>query len=106
VPNRPTDLAASAPPIASGFITEGYTKINPNYLWDVNNIPVTPGDNGSTITYNLQNAITHEFGHWLYLNHSGANCTEATMYNSAIHGELKKISLDPADENAINWQYP
>ena len=103
-----TKIAVAAPPISSGFITVGYTKINPNYLWDVNNTPVSgnPDSNGNTDTYNLQSVATHEFGHWLYLNHSGANCTGATMYFSIVPGEIKKITLANADKNAINWQYP
>ena len=109
VPNNPIKLAGSAPPIASGFITVGYTKINPNFLWDVNNTPApgNPDNNGSAITYNLQNVVTHELGHWLYLNDiNDSNCTTVTMDYSVGHGELIKIDLDVADEDAVNWQYP
>lgn len=109
VPINQYDLAASAPPPSSGFITSGYTKINPNYLWDVNNtsIPGNPGNNGSTITYNLQNVVTHELGHWLLLiDINDSSCADVTMDYSVGHGELIKIDLHTADENAINWQYP
>jgi len=109
VPNDESKLAASAPAPSSGFITSGYTKINPNYLWDVNNTPIpgNPGNNGSTITYNIQNVVTHELGHWLYLNDiNDSNCRDVTMDYSSGHGELIKIDLDIADENAVNWQYP
>jgi hypothetical protein len=91
VPNDESKLAASAPAPSSGFITSGYTKINPNYLWDVNNTPIpgNPGNNGSSITYNLQNVVTHELGHWLYLNDiNDSNCRDVTMDYSSGHGEL------------------
>jgi hypothetical protein len=106
VPNDESKLAVAAPSPTSEFITSNYVKINPRYLWDVNNTPI-PGDpenNGSTVTYNLQNVVTHEFGHWLFLKHS--TCTATTMYAYFSHGELRKIDLDTADITAINWQYP
>jgi len=112
IPNNQTNLAASAPPPSSGYITSGYTKINPLMSWDVNNTPLpnNPGNNGSTTTYNLQNVTTHEFGHWLFLNDitpaSNPGCTQVTMDYDIGFGEIMKITLDIADENAINWQYP
>ena len=88
-------------------ITERWTVINSDVSWDTNNIPDenNPDINGSTTTHNIQNVMTHEFGHWLRLLHSG--CTSATMYFAITsYGEIKKITLDIADEDAINWQYP
>ena len=109
VPNNQNNLAASAPPPASGFMVVGYTKVNPNFSWDVNNTPAqgTPGNNGSTTSFNLQNVMSHEFGHWLFLDDiNDVNCTHVTMDYSIAKGELIKISLETADEEAINWQYP
>ena len=106
VPNDESKLAVAAPPPSSEFITSNYILINPHYLWDANNTPIpsNPNTNGSNITYNLQNVVTHEFGHWLFLNHS--SCTDTTMYAYFAHGEIYKIDLDTADIDAINWQYP
>jgi len=51
--------------------------------------------------------MTHEFGHWLILNDiNDSNCLAVTMDGTIGHGELIKIDLDIADEEAINWQYP
>jgi hypothetical protein len=105
----PTYLAETAGNISTStdYFTERYTHINSNYLWDVNNTPSTPGNNGSTITYNLQNVVTHEFGHWLSLGDLGdPTCSQATMYYSAAHGELIKIDLASVDVDGLNWQYP
>lgn len=108
-PNDETKLAGSSPAITSGFRTEGYTKINPNMSWDVKNTPVAgnPGSNGSTDTYNLQNVMTHEFGHWLWLDDiNNSNCGHVTMDWSIDFGQINKIGLANQDKNAINWQYP
>jgi hypothetical protein len=109
VPNNQNNLAASAPPPSSGPITSGYTLLNPNMSWDVNNTPLSgnPNNNGSTTTYNVQNAVTHELGHWLFLNDiNDSSCDHVTMDHDIGFGELIKIDLSAADENAINWQYP
>ena len=109
IPNDPTNIAAAKPAPDTGFITSGYIKINPTKLFDVNNIPApgTPGNNGSIDTYNLQNVVTHEFGHWLFLEDiNNSNCTHVTMDWSIGYGELVKINLEAADIDAINWQYP
>ncbi len=52
--------------------------------------------------------MTHEFGHWLYLldNYDQQNCSEVTMYGYIVIGETKKTSLETANKDAINWQYP
>ncbi len=101
VPNNPDNLAVSAPPPSNGFISFEYIKINPNYPWDINN------SSPSSSAFNVQNAVTHEFGHWLMLiDITDSNCTHVTMYESTYLGDIGKITLDIADENAINWQYP
>ncbi|HLO13823.1 MAG TPA: matrixin family metalloprotease [Anaerolineales bacterium] len=77
--------------------------------WDTNNLPIesNPDSNGSTTTLNVKNVVTHEFGHWLFLKDiKDTNCEQVTMDDDIGFGELIKIDLDTADENAINWQYP
>jgi hypothetical protein len=108
VPNPPTILAGSPYP-PGGYIVSGYTKINPTYIWDINNTPLPsdPNHNGSTISYNLQNVVTHELGHWLFLDDiDNTGCVNVTMKRTIGHGEIMKISLDANDKSAVNWQYP
>jgi hypothetical protein len=91
------------------YITYKNLRINPYYSWDTNNTPLlnNPNSNGSSTTYNIQNMMTHELGHFLQLNHpTGSSCGDVTMYESADFGEINKISLETNDMEAINWQYP
>ncbi len=101
IPIDPDAIAVAAPPPLEGFIVFEYIKLNPNKPWDTNN------DSPSSTAFNVQNVTTHEFGHWLMLNdiHS-TDCAPVTMYYSISRGEIDKITLDIADENGINWQYP
>ncbi len=103
-------IAATVSQPSSGPYVLAVTKINPLKLWDVNNTPISgnPDSNGSTTTYNLQNVVTHELGHWLYLHDmkDSISCADVTMYQSAATGEIKKIDLDIPDINGLNSQYP
>ena len=110
LPNNPINIAETGPVLSDIYvkITESYTVINSNRAystWDTNNTPSEndPNSNGAT-TNNIQNMMTHEFGHWLRLGHTG--CVSATMYNFSPVGTINMITLDIADESAINWQYP
>ena len=109
VPDDPTHLAVSPGSPESGIILGSYIHINPYYIWDVNNTPAqgTPGNNGNTVSYNIQNVITHEFGHWFFLDDIyDPNCSQVTMDHDVAHGELIKIDLDAADITGVNWKYP
>lgn len=50
--------------------------------------------------YDLQNVLTHEFGHWFGLDEEYEN-TESTMYAFVYPGESKKRDLTDEDVNAI-----
>ncbi len=52
----------------------------------------------------LQNALTHEFGHALGLGHDEHE--DATMYPSAPAGEVSKRDLAASDIAVIQWHYP
>ena len=60
-------------------------------------------NNGSANGYDVQNVMTHEFGHMLGLGHS--EFTEATMYESSSMGEIKKRDLHQDDLNGFNALY-
>jgi hypothetical protein len=109
VPDNPAWPAGTGSSPSTGPYTSAYTAMNPNISWDTNNTPDpnNPDSNGSTTTYNVQNVVTHEFGHWLFLaDIYSPSCDLVTMYYATDHGELTKITLDIPDESAINWQYP
>jgi len=102
VPDRGIAGTAAWPDVP--YYQHAYTVFDPGPVitWDTNNA------NPSSTDYNVQNTMTHEFGHWLFLvdNYDQVNCSEVTMYGYVVHGETKKISLEIPDENGINFQYP
>lgn len=53
----------------------------------------------------LQNALTHEFGHALGLGHDELH-HEATMYPTAGVGEVDKRDLSQYDVDVAAWLYP
>jgi hypothetical protein len=59
---------------------------------------------GAAVDNDLQNALTHEVGHFLGLGHS--DTIEATMYASAAPGEIGKRTLHPDDVAAVQQLYP
>lgn len=101
----PTVLAGTAAGPSTGPYTWAYTKINPRKApFDVFNPPA----NG---TINIRTLVTHEFGHWLYLDDLDQNsgCNNAMMYYAIARGDgvtLSKIDLTVFDINGINYQYP
>jgi hypothetical protein len=96
-----TGLAGTAAWPDVPYYEHAYTKIDPNKPWDTNNSSPSP------TAYNVQNVMTHEFGHWLYLDDiNETNCTHVTMDWSAALGEIIKITLEIEDKTGINWQYP
>lgn len=81
-------------------VTKVDTVFNDTLPFDPN-IPPAPD------AYSVQDVMTHEFGHWLYLDDmKDASCNQVTMYHTVAFGETLKITLDSADENGINYQYP
>lgn len=60
---------------------------------------------GDADRVDLQNAITHEFGHALGIGHITGD-RDATMYPSAPEGEVAKRDLARADEDALVHFYP
>jgi hypothetical protein len=110
VPPNPEFLAQVYPYYFNPFvyITEKKLDINPYFDWDTNNVPDNndPDTNGTSY-FNVQNIVTHELGHFLQLEDMFTeSCSSVTMYRYVNPGEIKKITLDVADMEAINWQYP
>jgi hypothetical protein len=59
---------------------------------------------GAGLVYDLQNVLTHEFGHWFGLDEDYAN-GEATMYAYVFPSETKKRDLDQTDVTAVQLAY-
>lgn len=59
---------------------------------------------GAEVENDLQNALTHEVGHFLGLGHS--DTIDATMYASAAPGEIGKRTLHRDDVAAVQQLYP
>lgn len=84
---------------ANGTTIVGATiTFNTSYTWSTS---------GGASAYDVQNATTHELGHWLrLLDLYSAGDSEKTMYGYANTGETKKRTLDNDDINGINAIYP
>ena len=59
---------------------------------------------GDPNRYDLHNAMTHEFGHALGLEHS--DDTEASMASTTVMGEISKRDINVDDEQGILSLYP
>lgn len=63
----------------------------------------TVSDDPAKTSTDVQNALTHEFGHVLGLDHS--NVSQATMYYSADPGDLEKRTLHEDDIEGLCTVY-
>lgn len=75
---------------STGQISKATIEINNSWPWNVT------GDAGGP---DVQNVLTHEFGHWMRLLdiYSPSTCSEVTMWGSAASGETKKRTLEQPD---------
>lgn len=86
------------------YYDRAYTKINPlKAPFDFLNPPAAGA-------INLQNLMTHEFGHWIYLDDlpSGIGCGDSIM-SGVDRGNgtaTSPVDLSPFDENGLNYKYP
>jgi hypothetical protein len=88
-----TDIYAS-----TTTISKVITTLNSRY-------PFTIGGIGDS--FDVQNILTHEFGHWLNLyDMYSSSCSSVTMYGYGAYGQTFKRTLDTPDINGISWQYP
>lgn len=79
-------------------ISRATIEINSKWQWS------TSGEAGKA---DVQNILTHEFGHWMRLLdiYSPSTCGEVTMWGSATSGETKKRTLDQADIDGFKSLY-
>ncbi len=91
----------------TGRILDSDIELNvPGFLFTTVDYPVcvSPNFNVSCVATDIQNALTHEFGHSLGLAH---NCQPASTLSAATApGELSKRSLDLGSRQAVCDIYP
>ena len=87
--------------IFTGLIAEVDMAMNGDFLWSQTDIPAgTDPDTvvGDSSSYDVQNIVTHEVGHWLLLEDLYQKpAGDQTMFGYGSKGELKKRSLESGD---------
>ena len=71
----------------------------------VNGVDFAFSNDLSPHTYDLENALAHEVGHFVGLSHEHSH-EEATMYPTAVPQESSKRSLSTDDMMGISFIYP
>ena len=80
-------------------ITDVDTWFNTRYTW--NRCDTDPGDCNQADTYDVKAVAVHEFGHWLFLDH-----TQWWRYSCVMrNGEAEDRTLCGDDRNGIQWLY-
>jgi hypothetical protein len=79
---------------STGRIVQAVTEVGTKWPWSTS---------GEANKVDVQNILTHEFGHWMRLLdiYSPPTCSEVTMWNSASYGETKKRTLEQADLDGL-----
>ncbi|MBS1149863.1 MAG: matrixin [Myxococcaceae bacterium] len=91
----------------TGRILDSDVELNtPSFIFTTVDSPtcVKPNYNQGCVATDVQNTLTHEFGHSLGLAHSCQ--VTSTMYASAVPGELGKRVLDPGSKLFVCETYP
>ncbi len=83
--------------IVDQYITECDLQINTYYRW---------GNGQSGSFFDIQNVVTHEFGHWVLLNDLyAASEKDMTMYGYCGTNETKKRSLESVEQQGLTSIY-
>lgn len=88
----------------TGLVSEVDTIMNNKFTWSWA-IPTATCVNANS--YDAQDILTHELGHWLGLNdfYDAVNYQNATMYGYGSKAEIKKDTLSTGDINGISAIY-
>ena len=82
---------------ATGIVAEVDTIMNSRISWSLG---------CSTSSYDAENIMIHELGHWFGLDdHYTAIYTENTMFGYGSKAEIKKVTLEDGDKSGINLIY-
>lgn len=83
---------------ATNLVADVDTIMNQRFPWSMS---------CSTTSYNAEDILVHELGHWFGLNdHYASNYVENTMYGYGSKAEIKKITPENGDKAGINLIYP
>ncbi|MBI2012099.1 matrixin family metalloprotease [Candidatus Daviesbacteria bacterium] len=78
------------------------TILNKNLSWGMLNACVN-----NTSSYDVQNILTHELGHWIGLDDEySSRFVNHTMYGYGYKGEIRKTTLTSGDINSAKSIYP
>lgn len=83
---------------ATNLVADVDTIMNKKFPWSMS---------CDTTSYNAENILVHELGHWFGLNDEyGAGYIDNTMYGYGSKAETKKITPESGDKAGINLIYP
>lgn len=90
---------------STGLVAETDTILNQRVPWNWSNFSTSCADTNS---YDAQDILTHELGHWMGLTdvYDATNYQNATMYGYGSKGEIKKDTLSTGDILGISAVYP
>lgn len=89
---------------STGQVADVDTIMNLKFPWSWTQF--ANGACGIANTYDAQDILTHELGHWMGLNDTyAANFVDNTMYGSGATGEIKKDTLTTGDITGIQNIY-
>ena len=89
---------------STGLVAENDTIFNNRYPWFWNAVNNTCTDSKS---YDAQDILTHEIGHWMGLNDTYTNdYINNTMFGYGSKGEVKKNTLTTGDTQGVQAIYP
>ena len=88
---------------ATGYVAEVDTIMNQKFSWFWNATNNTCTEQNS---YDAQNILTHELGHWMGLDDTyDSTYVNNTMYGYGSKGETKKDTLTTGDVSGVNAIY-
>lgn len=89
---------------STGLVVDVDTIMNKKFVWSWT--PYTFGLCGNLNSYDAQDILTHELGHWMGLNdHYTASYMDNTMYGYGSKGEIKKDTLTTGDTVNLSTIY-
>lgn len=96
---------------STGLVAENDTIMNNKFAWSWTDQTQNPTTDvavacADQYTYDAQNILTHELGHWVGLNdHYTGDYIDNTMYGYGSKGEAKKDTLTAGDIAGVNAIY-
>jgi hypothetical protein len=91
---------------STGQVVDVDTIMNKKFAWSWTDQSAYPLC-ALTNTYDAQNILTHELGHWMGLDdHYTSDYVNNTMYGYGSKGEFKKDTLTTGDINGVEAVYP